>query len=133
MTMCDLTRMWTSMTMCPDDDVHGDGVTERASAMSTVKGMTTCPDSNMRAARTHVAQTSHASEAMNDDPRLHGKMLMIRNLPCRINHDELVRVIDQQGFGGRYDFVNMPQSHRPKVLLLLLLSLLLLLLICNVM
>jgi len=115
MTMRDQAWFMSSTTVCPDDDVHGDDVTERASTKSTAAEMTMCTGSDdARREDTRIAQTSRASEAMNDDPRLRGKTWIMRNIPCRITHEELVRVIAQQGFGGRYDFVYMPQSHRPK-------------------
>jgi len=121
MTMTDLTdvrdcnrdRMLTTTTMCPDDDVHGDDVTERASTASSVD-LADLSDHTERASTT-------SSVAMNDDTpparasvRLHGRMLMIRNIPCRVSRNELVRVLDEQGFDGRHDYVHVPMSHRPK-------------------
>mmetsp|Transcript_13595 Transcript_13595/g.40509 ORF Transcript_13595/g.40509 Transcript_13595/m.40509 type:complete len:294 (-) Transcript_13595:62-943(-) len=105
---CDMTKLMSTTTICPDDDVHSDDMTEWATPT------TTRPDGNDEDAYQYAAPTRHASEAMNNDPALRFKTLMIRNIPCRIDRDELVRVIDKQGFAGRYDFVYVPQSHRPK-------------------
>lgn len=34
--------------------------------------------------------------------------VMLRNLPCRFTREDLVRVLDKQGFGGAYNFIYLP-------------------------
>jgi len=62
---------------------------------------------------TRDAADSPDGESVSPSPR--GRTLMIRNIPCRVTHEDLARAIGQRGFDGRYDHLYIPMSHRPKV------------------
>jgi hypothetical protein len=79
----------SGLMMCPDEEVGSYDLRRDASTESPPTSMMMCPDGE-------------------------GKTMMLRHIPCRIDHEELVKIIHEQGFGGRFDFVYVPLSHRPK-------------------
>jgi cold shock CspA family protein len=59
--------------------------------------------------------TSEAThEAGEDDAEEEEITLMLRNLPCRLGHDDLVAAIDGVGLAGEYDFLHLPAGLRGK-------------------
>merc|ERR1719253_101858 len=79
----------SGLMMCPDEEVGSYDLRRNASTESPPTSTMMCPDGE-------------------------GKTMMLRHIPCRIDHEELVKIIREQGFGGRFDFVYVPLSHRPK-------------------
>lgn len=60
----------------------------------------------------HLVRGAAAKNNMQSSP-VHGKQLapttiMFRNLPFEYTRDMLVELLDEEGFGGQYDFVYLP-------------------------
>jgi len=122
----------SAMTTCSDE-----GKTRGMSMDSMMSATTRCSDEGMtQSAMSAMTRWSEDDGACGDDAHVtrsklapdtkgntgtsaspsgsHDRTLILRDIPCRVNHEELVRVLEQQGFGGRYDFVHVPASHHPK-------------------
>merc|ERR1712107_898267 len=38
--------------------------------------------------------------------------MMLKNIPCKRSQEEILRHIDQQGYGGKYDFFHLPKNRQ---------------------
>jgi len=117
---------------CRDDSDErgGYGLAKTPSSKTATTEMTQCPvDGDVLLDMDYPSESTNAAEHVEEDnarhakesslssvseSSSHGTTLMIRNLPCRVTSAVLVEEIHQKGFAGRYDFVYVPPSHRPK-------------------
>lgn len=59
---------------------------------------------------TQVIQSTH--DKQND--KIPVTTMMIRNIPCSCNAEDVINAIDGQGFQGKYDFFYLPQQKKAK-------------------
>jgi len=111
----DDTTEWLSSTSTGAaqwNEVLGDDLTKRLSSTSTGDDDNSTSRAPSRQAGLDRQPSSAGSDSSPSPSGPRGRTLMLRNIPCRIKQQELASVIDEQGFGGRYNSVHMPQSYR---------------------
>jgi len=106
-SLCKHASSKSAKTVCPDDDACALYDEDKSDGESTF-GEDDMDD--------HMSGvTKYKSDNVVHPPcGSNGRTLMLRNIPCRVNQEELVRIVEEMGLGGRYDYLYVPLSHRPR-------------------